>query len=360
MSTSAGPRLLGPADVRAARGRARPAPDQAARPELRHRRQHRAPHRARVRGRRRRRRRRGRPGARLADPGPARGRRPGGRHRDRRRARRAAARRRSRSTRPARPTASRWSSPTRCGSTEVPGPPPTALVANLPYNVSVPVLLHLLALLPSLERGLVMVQAEVADRLAAPPGSQGLRRPVGQGRLVRRRAPGRRGRPQRLLAGAQRRLRPGRLDPPRAAGHHRHPRAGLRGRRRRLRPAPQDAARRAARAGRLGRGRRGRPRAPPASTRSRAARSLDVERLRADRRGAAASESAAWSVTVRAPAKINLHLGVGAPARGRLPPAGHRLPGRRPVRRRHRPRRADGWALGVTVPDWMRRGRRAR
>src|SRR5690349_22562134 len=54
----------------------------------------------------------------------------------------------------------------------VPGPPPTALVANLPYNVSVPVLLHLLALLPSLEHGLVMVQAEVADRLAAPPGSK--------------------------------------------------------------------------------------------------------------------------------------------------------------------------------------------
>lgn len=56
--------------------------------------------------------------------------------------------------------------------TEVPGPPPTALVANLPYNVSVPVLLHLLALLPSLERGLVMVQSEVADRLAATPGSK--------------------------------------------------------------------------------------------------------------------------------------------------------------------------------------------
>ena len=54
----------------------------------------------------------------------------------------------------------------------VPGPQPTALVANLPYNVSVPVLLHLLALLPGLERGLVMVQAEVADRLAAGPGSK--------------------------------------------------------------------------------------------------------------------------------------------------------------------------------------------
>ena len=56
--------------------------------------------------------------------------------------------------------------------TELPGPAPTALVANLPYNVSVPVLLHLLMLLPSLERGLVMVQAEVADRLAAGPGSK--------------------------------------------------------------------------------------------------------------------------------------------------------------------------------------------
>jgi 16S rRNA (adenine1518-N6/adenine1519-N6)-dimethyltransferase len=55
---------------------------------------------------------------------------------------------------------------------ELPGPTPTALVANLPYNISVPVLLHLLALLPSLEHGLVMVQAEVADRLAAPPGSK--------------------------------------------------------------------------------------------------------------------------------------------------------------------------------------------
>jgi 16S rRNA (adenine1518-N6/adenine1519-N6)-dimethyltransferase len=45
-------------------------------------------------------------------------------------------------------------------------------VANLPYNVAVPVVLHLLAVLPSLERGLVMVQAEVADRMCAPPGSR--------------------------------------------------------------------------------------------------------------------------------------------------------------------------------------------
>jgi 16S rRNA (adenine1518-N6/adenine1519-N6)-dimethyltransferase len=54
----------------------------------------------------------------------------------------------------------------------VPGPPPTALVANLPYNVAVPVVLHLLETLPSLRTVLVMVQAEVADRLAAGPGSR--------------------------------------------------------------------------------------------------------------------------------------------------------------------------------------------
>ena len=46
------------------------------------------------------------------------------------------------------------------------------LVANLPYSVAVPVLLHLLAALPGLERGLVMVQAEVADRMCAGPGSR--------------------------------------------------------------------------------------------------------------------------------------------------------------------------------------------
>ncbi|MGY1947807.1 16S rRNA (adenine(1518)-N(6)/adenine(1519)-N(6))-dimethyltransferase RsmA [Nocardia asiatica] len=49
---------------------------------------------------------------------------------------------------------------------------PTALVANLPYNVAVPVLLHLLAELPGIAVALVMVQAEVADRLAAEPGNR--------------------------------------------------------------------------------------------------------------------------------------------------------------------------------------------
>ena len=49
---------------------------------------------------------------------------------------------------------------------------PTVLVANLPYNVSVPVLLHLLEIFPTLQSGVVMVQAEVADRLAAKPGTK--------------------------------------------------------------------------------------------------------------------------------------------------------------------------------------------
>jgi 16S rRNA (adenine1518-N6/adenine1519-N6)-dimethyltransferase len=55
--------------------------------------------------------------------------------------------------------------------TELPNSP-SVLVANLPYNVSVPVLLHFLEHFPSLTRGLVMVQAEVGERLAAPPGSK--------------------------------------------------------------------------------------------------------------------------------------------------------------------------------------------
>jgi len=54
---------------------------------------------------------------------------------------------------------------------DVPGEP-TAMVANLPYNVAVPVLLHLLATVPSLRSVLVLVQLEVAERLAAGPGSK--------------------------------------------------------------------------------------------------------------------------------------------------------------------------------------------
>ena len=56
--------------------------------------------------------------------------------------------------------------------TELPDPQPVALVANLPYNVAVPVVLSFLARFPSVQRVLVMVQLEVAERLAARPGSK--------------------------------------------------------------------------------------------------------------------------------------------------------------------------------------------
>jgi 16S rRNA (adenine1518-N6/adenine1519-N6)-dimethyltransferase len=59
----------------------------------------------------------------------------------------------------------------RIGRDDLPAAP-SMLVANLPYNVAVPVVLHLLAALPTLARGLVMVQAEVAERMCAAPGSR--------------------------------------------------------------------------------------------------------------------------------------------------------------------------------------------
>lgn len=58
------------------------------------------------------------------------------------------------------------------GEQDFGAPAPNVLAANLPYNVAVPVVLHLLAALPSLRRGVVMVQAEVADRMCAGPGSR--------------------------------------------------------------------------------------------------------------------------------------------------------------------------------------------
>ncbi|HEY6738590.1 MAG TPA: 16S rRNA (adenine(1518)-N(6)/adenine(1519)-N(6))-dimethyltransferase RsmA [Actinopolymorphaceae bacterium] len=56
--------------------------------------------------------------------------------------------------------------------TTLPGPAPTAVVANLPYNVAVPVLLQVLEHVPTVRHGLVMVQLEVAERLTAGPGSK--------------------------------------------------------------------------------------------------------------------------------------------------------------------------------------------
>ena len=58
----------------------------------------------------------------------------------------------------------------RIGHCDVPAP--TAIAANLPYNIAVPVVLNLLAAFPSIARGVVMVQAEVADRMCAGPGGR--------------------------------------------------------------------------------------------------------------------------------------------------------------------------------------------
>ena len=195
--------------------------------------------------------------------------------------------------------------------TALPGPPPTALVANLPYNVSVPVLLHLLALLPSLEHGLVMVQAEVADRLAAAPGSKvygvpsvkaawyaDVRRAGAIGRNVFWPAPNV---DSGLVAWT-------RHEPPTTTASREQVFAVV------------DAAfaqRRKTLRGAL-RGLAGRPRPPSAALvarRRRPARPRRVarhRRLRPDRRGAARRWSRKRPVRARAPAKINLHLGVGA------------------------------------------------
>jgi 16S rRNA (adenine1518-N6/adenine1519-N6)-dimethyltransferase len=58
----------------------------------------------------------------------------------------------------------------RIGHRDIPAP--TAIAANLPYNIAVPVVLNLLAAFPSIARGVVMVQAEVADRMCAGPGGR--------------------------------------------------------------------------------------------------------------------------------------------------------------------------------------------
>ena len=83
--------------------------------------------------------------------------------------------------------------------TALPGDP-NVLVANLPYNVSVPVLLHFMETFPGLERGVVMVQAEVGERLAAPPGSKVYGAPSVKAASIS--APSQRSRPLRISADA--------------------------------------------------------------------------------------------------------------------------------------------------------------
>ena len=146
---------------------------------------------------------------------------------------------------------------------ELPGDPPTALVANLPYNVAVPVVLHLLATFGSLRRGLVMVQAEVADRMSAPPGSRVYGIP--SAKLAWYADVRRAGSVPRGVFWPVPRVDSGLVaftvrEPP-AGRTRRGPRAGLRGHRRGVLAAAQDAAGRAGGLGRVGApGRASRPR----------------------------------------------------------------------------------------------------
>ena len=181
-------------------------------------------------------------------------------------------------------------------------PAPTALVANLPYNVAVPVVLHLLAELPD-AAARPGDGAEGGRRPARPPapGSQGLRRAEREAGLVRRVAPGRAG---------CRRACSGRC-PTWSRGWSRSPGAsrrradvdrggGVRGGRRGVRPAAQDAALGAGRLGRrrrraaaaiLRRGRR-RPRPPAArSSTSTQFAAIAAAARRAGRRGRLAADA---------------------------------------------------------------------
>ena len=192
------------------------------------------------------------------------------------------------------------------------------MVANLPYNVAVPVLLNLLARLPSLRRGLVMVQAEVAERMCAGPGARVYGTPSAKLAWYAR---------GRLAGPVPRSVFwpvPGvdsvlvafdRTCPPAVRGQ---PRGGVRRHRRRVRPAPQDAA---GRTGQL------------AGSAAAAEQVIRRAGLDPGARGEALSvakfarigRGPRWSpgpflrvpsvnvtgVTVRAPAKINLQLAVG-------------------------------------------------
>ena len=125
--------------------------------------------------------------------------------------------------------------------TSLPGEPPSALVANLPYNVAVPVVLHLLGTFGALARGLVMVQAEVADRMTAAPGSRVYGVP--SVKLAWFASARRAGAVPRAVFWPvpNVRLGPGGVHPAAAARRRRRTGRGLRGGRRRVLPAAQDA-----------------------------------------------------------------------------------------------------------------------
>ena len=201
--------------------------------------------------------------------GAAGGRRPGHRRRDRRGARRRAAGTvAARAARTA-PTASRSCTPTRCRSPSCPARRRPRWSRTCPTTSPCPCCCTCSTRSRRIERTLVMVQAEVADRLAAGPGNKVYGVPSVKADLVRATssAPGRSAGPS---SGPRRTSTPAwspssaataPIGPPRPGG-------GLRGGRRRLRPAAQDAARGAGRLGRVRRRRRGgaaSPRGRPAA-----------------------------------------------------------------------------------------------
>ena len=269
-------------------GRARPAADQAARPELRHRRQHRAPDRPRVRHR---------PPttwssrsarARVADAGAARGGRAGWSRSRSTRCWPARCPRRSRRTRPTRPTGSRWCSPTRCGSTDVPGPAADRAgrqpaLQRLGAGAAAPAGAAALARARAGDgagRGrrpagrAARAPRSTASRRSRPPGSPTYAGPASIGRNVFWPAPN-------VDSG------PGRLDPPRRRRPPPAPReqvfavvdAAFAQRRKALRGALRGARR-------LGRGRRARRCAAAGIDPIARGESLRHRRLRPDRRGA--------------------------------------------------------------------------
>ena len=180
----------------------------------------------------------------------------------------------------------------RADLTTLPGPDPTALVANLPYNISVPVVLSFLQHFPTIERVLVMVQLEVAERLAAEPGQQDLRRAQPQGRLVRRRrlaghgaAAASSGRRPTSTPDSSRCVR---RKPPPDDGD---PRGGLPLHRRRLRASVASRCAPRSRDGPavLRRAEAAAP-SPPASTRATRGEQLDIAAFARDRRREAARD----------------------------------------------------------------------
>ena len=180
-------------------------------------------------------------------------------------------------------------------------PPPSALVANLPYSIATPLVLESLWGLPSLERWCVMVQREVVDRWLAAPGGRLYGAPSVLLQLATevtfRRSVGR----EVFTPRPRVRLGPGRPAPHRSGALARDAAAGARG----VRDAPQDAGQRARAGGRRPRpGRRGPGAARPLA--GRPARGARARRLRRADGGDHVDR-----VILHAPAKINLRLAVG-------------------------------------------------